>query len=148
MPTKKFVLEITPQTHVRTTQGDRILFRIPRTKLRKTSLSRLLRIEKYNNYKIAVSALAKQKKFVMPSLGASIKFYIPVPASWRQWKKDHMHMKPHMQRCDLDNLCKGFFDSLMKEDKHIAHFEAAKFWVNAPEGRIEIVLSDKEDVLV
>ena len=56
----KYILQITPQTNVRATQGDRIFFRIPREKLRKAGLSRLMRLEKYNEYKIDLSAKAEE----------------------------------------------------------------------------------------
>ena len=59
---KKVILNITPQTHVRATQGDSIFFRIPREKLRPAGLSRLLRLEKYNKYKVDLCAEAKAKQ--------------------------------------------------------------------------------------
>lgn len=135
---KKVLLQITPQTNVRATQGDRVLFRIPRTKLRKAGLARLMRLEKYNQYKIDLMAEAKRKQFEFPDQGASIKFFIPMPKSWRKFKRDTMHFKLHKSKPDIDNLCKAFFDSLFIEDKTIAHFEAAKFWVDFPIGWIEI----------
>ena len=58
---QKVILNITPQTHVRATQGDSIFFRIPREKLRPSGLSRLLRLEKYNQYKVDLLAEAKSK---------------------------------------------------------------------------------------
>jgi Holliday junction resolvase RusA-like endonuclease len=106
----------------------------------------LLRLERYNEYKISVSALAKQKKFTFPSYGLCIKFFIPVPKTWRKHKKEQMHMTYHQSRPDLDNLLKSIIDSLMSEDKQICHYEAAKYWVNAESGWIE--LSFKEDALV
>ena len=142
---QKFILEITPQTHVRATQGDRIFFRIPRDKLRPAGLKRLLRLERYNDYKLAISALAKQKKLDFPNYGASIKFFIPVPKTWKKYKKEQMHLRFHMGRPDIDNMIKGVFDSLFSEDKHIAHFEAAKFWVNQDEGWIEITTGNFQD---
>ncbi len=142
------ILEITPQTHIRSTVGDRIFFRIPREKLKPHGLRRLTRLERYNDYKVAVLALTLQKKFTFPSIGASIKFYLPVPASWNKWKKEQHHLQYHTSRSDLDNLCKALFDSLMSEDKHIAHFEAAKYWVNADRGWIEITDNFKEGTLV
>ena len=142
------ILDITPQTHIRSTVGDRIFFRIPREKLRPTGLRRLTRLERYNDYKIAISALAKAKKFTFPSIGASIKFYIPVPASWNKWKKEQHHLQYHTSRSDLDNLIKALLDSLMSEDKHIAQYSAAKYWINAPKGHIEIIDNFKEGTLV
>jgi Holliday junction resolvase RusA-like endonuclease len=145
---KKYILEITPQTHIRSTQGDRIYFRIPREKLRPPGLRRLLRLERYNKYKIDVSALAKAQKLDFPHIGASIKFYLPVPKTWKKWKKEQHHLQYHTSRCDLDNMVKALFDSLMSEDKHIAHFEAAKYWTNSESGWIEITDNFKVGTLI
>jgi Holliday junction resolvase RusA-like endonuclease len=148
VPPKKIILEITPQTHVRATQGDRIFFRIPREKLRPSGLKRLLRLERYNEYKLSLSAIAKQKKFVFPNYGASIKFFIPVPKSWKKYQKEQMHMRFNMNRPDLDNLIKALKDSLLSEDKEIAHYEASKYWVNQEQGWIEITTGNfKGDAL-
>jgi Holliday junction resolvase RusA-like endonuclease len=130
---------------VRATQNDRTFFRIPRQQLYPSGLKRLLRLERYNDYKISLAALAKQKRFILPNYGSSIKFFMPVPVTWKKWKKEQMHMKFHMSRPDLDNLLKAMLDSLMSEDKQIAHYEAAKYWVNASEGWIEV--SIKDDIL-
>jgi Holliday junction resolvase RusA-like endonuclease len=138
----KFVLQITPQTNVRATQGDRVFFRIPREKLFKPGLKRLLRLERYNQYKIDLLAEAKRVRLSFPDQGAFVKFFIPMPKSWRKFKRDTMHFKLHKSRPDIDNLCKGLFDGLFTEDKSIAHFEAAKFWVDFPVGWIEIVVSE------
>jgi hypothetical protein len=62
---KKVTLNITPQSHLRSTRGDSIFFRIPREKLRPAGLQRLNRIERYNNYKISLLAEAKKKSFVL-----------------------------------------------------------------------------------
>ena len=144
MRSKKVILEITPQTHIRTTVGDRILFRIPREKLKQSGLRRLIRIERYNQYKLDISALAKKKKFTFPPIGASVKFFLPVPASWSKTKKHQMNLQWHMVRKDLDNMMKALLDSLMKEDSHIAHFEAAKYWTNTDRGWIEITQTFKD----
>jgi len=136
---KKTVFEITPQTHVRATQGDRIFFRIPREKLRPAGLKRLLRLEKYNNYKISLSAIAKQKRFTPPEQGGHLIFYMPVPKTWKEYKKKEMHMKLHQSRPDWDNCAKSFFDSLMNEDKFIADVRVTKRWVNQEKGYIEFV---------
>lgn len=140
MSPKKVILNITPQTNVRATQSDRVFFRIPRAQLRPDGLKRLLRLERYNEYKVSVLALAKQKGFFIPAQGASFRFYIPVPPSWRPSKKRLMHGKLHQARPDLDNLIKAVFDAMLVEDKHIAHIEAAKFWVDSENGWIEIVM--------
>ena len=84
---KKFILNINPQTHVRATQGDSVFFRIPRDKLRPSGLKRLLRLERYNNYKLELGAESKAKGFTMPPIGCSITFYIPTPRTWSKKKK-------------------------------------------------------------
>lgn len=141
---KKVILNITPQTFIRTTQGDRIFFRIPRDKLFPSGLKRLMRIERYNEYKINLSAEAKRMRFTFPVQGASIKFFIPMPKTWRKFKRDTMHMVLHQSKPDIDNLTKALFDSLFEEDKTIAHYEVYKFWVDFPIGWIEISTKEPE----
>lgn len=136
---KKTVFDINPQTHVRATQGDRIFFRIPREKLRPAGLKRLLRLEKYNEYKLELAEIARQKKFSLPEQGLHIIFYFPVPKTWSKYKKENMHMKLHQSKPDVDNCIKSTFDSLMKEDKHIADIRATKRWVNQEKGWIEFI---------
>ena len=141
--TKTIILNITPQTHVRTTQGDRIFFRIPRENLRPSGLKRLLRIERYNKYKIDLLAEAKRHGFVMPYQGLSIKFMIPVPKSWSKKKKRQHHMMLHCNKPDLSNILKAVEDSLCQEDKYIAHYgEIAKYWVDFEVGWIELTIQE------
>jgi Holliday junction resolvase RusA-like endonuclease len=144
---RKVILNITPQTHVRATQGDSIFFRIPREKLRPPGLKRLMRLERYNKYKLDLDSEAKRKSFIMPPIGASITFVIPVPRSWSKKKKKLYHGTFHQSKPDIDNLQKAFLDSLMKEDKQIAHLEVQKRWVDFEVGWIEITLKDYEQVL-
>jgi Holliday junction resolvase RusA-like endonuclease len=146
---KKVILNITPMTHVRATQGDSIFFRIPRDKLRPAGLKRLIRLEKYNQYKVDLLAEAKRKNFTMPPQGASIIFFIPVPSSWSKKKKKQYHGKFHQSKPDLDNLLKSFGDSLISEDKYIAHYgELSKRWVDFDSGWIEITILDPTEVLI
>ena len=146
---KKIILNITPATCVRSTQGDRIYFRIPREKLRPAGLKRLLRLERYNNYKIDLLAEAKSKGFVMPPQGASIIFFIPVPQSWSKKKKKLHHGMLHQSKPDLDNLLKAFGDALISEDKYICHYgELSKRWVDFETGWIEVTIQEPTDVLI
>jgi Holliday junction resolvase RusA-like endonuclease len=123
---------------VRTTQGDRIFFKIPRDRLRPAGLKRLLRIERYNQYKIDLAAEAKRQKFTMQPQGMSIHFFIPVPRSWSKKKKAAAHMQYHTSTPDLDNLMKAMGDSMLREDRHLAHYELSKWWVNNEIGWIEV----------
>ncbi len=131
-------INITPQTHVRTTQGDRIYFRIPREKLRAAGLKRLERIERYNQYKIDLLSLCKAKGFTLPCQGLCIAYYIPVPKSWSGKKKKLYHGTLHQSTPDIDNLVKATFDSLVREDKYVGHLGSlCKRWVNFERGWIE-----------
>jgi Holliday junction resolvase RusA-like endonuclease len=137
---RKVILNITPQTHVRATQGDRVFFRIPRDKLFPSGLKRLKRLEKYNEYKISLLALAKAQRFLPTEQGHHITFYIPVSKSWTKAKKAKYHLQLHQEQPDIDNLTKSFFDSLLPEDKHIADVRITKKWVNQEKGWIEILI--------
>ena len=136
------IFEITPQTHVRATQGDRIFFKIPRDKLRPEGLKRLMRLERYNKYKIDLCAIAKSKRFTPPEQGGHLIFHIPIPKSWKKYKKESMHNKLHQSTPDWDNLAKAFFDSLLSEDKQIADVRVTKKWVNQENGWIEFIKKD------
>lgn len=146
---KRVILNITPQTHVRATQGDSVFFRIPRENLRPPGLKRLLRLERYNQYKLDLLAEAKEQQFIMPPQGASICFFIPCPQSWSKKKKKQYHGQLNQSKPDLDNLLKAFTDSLMAEDKYIAHYgELSKRWVDFDRGWIEIRIQEPSDQLI
>ena len=139
----KLILNITALTWVRVTQNDRIFFRIPRTKLYPSGLKRLLRIEKYNNYKIDLLALAKEKRFELPAQGLGVTFFLPCPKSWSKKKKKRYHNTLHQSRPDLKNLLTGFEDALFSEDKYVAHYSLlCKKWVDYPTGWIELTFSE------
>jgi Holliday junction resolvase RusA-like endonuclease len=142
VPKQIIRFNITPQTNIRTVQADKWFFRIPREKLHKPGLQRLVRIERYNDYKLSLKALAKQNCFTFPNQGVWVRFYIPCPPSWSEKKKKLYHGKLHMSRCDLDNYLKALFDGLFSEDKSIGHYQASKQWVNFPTGWIEFEIGD------
>ncbi len=129
--------------HLRTTQNDSIFFKIPRSKLRPEGLKRLLRIERYNNYKIELLAEAKRNQFTLPAAGLSVTFYFPMPKTWSKKKRKQYHGTFMQSRPDLDNILKGFFDSLVSEDKHIANINATKRWADFPTGWIECSLTEQ-----
>ena len=133
-----YYINITPQTNVRATQSDRIFFRIPRDKLYKAGLARLTRLEKYNQYKINLCALCRSANFKLPSQGLCVRFFIPMPRTWKKWQREIMNGKLHRNKPDIDNLLKAVFDSLMAEDKFIGHLgEVAKIWTDNEKGWIE-----------
>jgi Holliday junction resolvase RusA-like endonuclease len=138
-----YIIHITPQTHVRATQGDKIYFRIPREKLKPAGLARLERLERYNKYKIDLMALCKVKRFILPSQGLHIRFFIPMPKTWKKWQREIMNGKLHRNKPDIDNLLKAVFDSLLSEDKFIGHIgEVSKHWTDKERGWIEFTIKE------
>jgi len=141
--TNKIIINITPETWVRVTANDRIFFRIPRDKLYPSGLKRLLRIEKYNNYKVNLLAATKEKRLDIPSQGLGVTFFIPCPKTWSKKKKKRYHNTLHQSRPDLKNLLQAWEDALFSEDKYIAHYSyLCKKWVDYPTGWIEVTFSD------
>jgi Holliday junction resolvase RusA-like endonuclease len=130
-------------SHTRATKGDSIFFRIPREKLRPDGLRRLQRLERYNAYKVALLAEAKQKGFTIPPAGLHVTFLIPIPKTWSKKKKKLHHGLLMQSRPDIDNLIKSFCDSLTAEDKFIANITATKRWVDFPTGWIECSFVDE-----
>jgi len=68
----------------------------------------------------------------IPVNGALIEFYIPMPKSWSLKKKEKMAYTPHRQTPDIDNLLKGIFDAVLKEDSHIWSIYSIKIWSFEP----------------
>lgn len=128
---------------MRATQGDSIFFKIPEERLQPSGLKRKKRLERYNQYKVDLDTLCKIKGFDLPIQGTSIKFYVPMPKSWRSWQRAVMNGTLCLNRPDLDNFLKAVLDSLKKEDNSIAQFnEVAKFWVDDSSGWIDFEVSE------
>lgn len=100
---------------------------------------------RYNDYKDALLEEAITKKFLLPDHGAKVSFLIPVPKSWTKKKKRAMHFQMHTPRPDIDNLLKALQDTLRRADSTIGHYTGlGKYWINAPQGYIEIVISSQQ----
>lgn len=152
MSADRIILPITPQTQIRSTQGDKILFRIPIdcrklkgkkpcAAFRKTGecnhilsaggRKRKKRLERYNQYKVDVLELTNKAGFKMPTCGWSVYFYFPIPSSWTLAKRKQFHGQMKHSRPDIDNPLKGIFDSLSITDEVIAQLSGlGKFWVD------------------
>lgn len=152
MTLNKFVFKITPQTKVDVTQHTFKLFVIPeicqkgrghkgcvqykRTGLCPHTLSaqgRYMkkRLEKYNDYKSTLLAMAKKMGFDLPGYGFSMYFFIPIPRRWSKKDRKAMHGQMHFRKPDLDNMEKAVYDSLTFKDEQIAQLSGhGKFWVD------------------
>lgn len=172
---KETVLNLWPQTHVRSTKGDRWLFAVSDEYLQEfdakkalTSLKgqkggnmrRKRQLERYNSYKEEIRFLAKKQGFVMPHGYFSIWFYIPFPKSWERYKKKCAEMagKPHQSTPDWDNLTKALFDALMprksrtsgetgNDDRKVHCGAVFKVWCYPDNACIRVVEYDKDEFL-
>lgn len=145
-------LEIHPQTHVRTTENDAIVFRIKETELRMSGLKRKLRIEGYNLYKKQLMLTAAECSFdfmqkyreIPEGMYLHVLFYVPVPKSWRKHKKIAMHLKKKESSPDWDNYSKALCDGLLPGgDAAIADIRVTKLWFYNPAQHLPALLKKK-----
>ena len=98
------------------------------------------RHQKYYDWCNAIRILAKQQEkegWYINWETVTITFFVEMPKSWSQKKKNKMNMTPHRQKPDLDNFTKSVQDALLKEDSHVWHyFNLKKMW--AEKGEISI----------
>lgn len=78
----------------------------------------------------------KRSTIEIPAGGAKITFFVPMPKSWSERKKNAMFLKPCQSAFDLDNCCKALFDAVFDDDKHIYNVTLTKLWHRV--GMIEI----------
>lgn len=139
--TKTVRLFITPQTHVRSTRGDALCFRIPEKALIEKYPSlykRKMQLEKYNKYKDALKLEALRVSFEIPLSNIWIKFYMPMPKGWSTKKRKAMNFEAKKSMPDLSNLTKAFEDGLLKQDNAIWDYRVSKYWYDGEKGYIEI----------
>lgn len=82
---------------------------------------------KFWAFKDMIKLAAKEQDFRLGDQFEA-KFFIKMPESWGKKKKSDFCGRPHQQRPDLDNLCKGLMDSLLKEDSGVWSTWCAKYW--------------------
>lgn len=100
---------------------------------RKDKWSKRPETTKYWAFKDALVLQCKKNKVQLNDILIA-DFHIPMPKSWSKKKKTLMNHKPHQQKPDVDNICKGVMDALLKEDSHIYKIDCEKYW--AEEGSI------------
>lgn len=170
IPKKVTVLKIEPQTHVRSTKGDRWLFAVSDEYLadfdnkralegkRGRNVNRKRQLEKYNAYKEEIRWIAAKQGFKMPAGHFAIWFNVAFPGSWRPKKKVEMLYKPHQSTPDCDNMIKAFLDGICPrknkskgekgtDDRHVHCYAAFKVWVPKEESCIKIVEYDQSDFM-
>ncbi|MBL5767998.1 RusA family crossover junction endodeoxyribonuclease [Heyndrickxia sporothermodurans] len=131
----KLFIPIVPMGAVRTTQKQKFVDE---------------RAKRYFTYKQHIALLAKQH-IKMPSANpilADITFYMPIPNSWSQKKKERYNGAIHKSKPDIDNLIKGLFDSLnkiaWKDDNQVYEVHSKKIYSFNPGIGVEIWESEEE----
>jgi len=81
----------------------------------------------YYAYKQKLRLDANTKKYRLSDT-LCIDFFIPMPKSWSDKKRQQMIDKPHQDKPDIDNLVKGFMDALSDADQNIWLVSAQKHW--------------------
>ena len=132
------ILNIRPQTHIRSTQQDSVLFRIPEDKLSPQGLKRKKRLDRYNNYKRDLFDVALDAGFTIPDDYFHVIFFLPMPKTYRKKQRLELNMRAHKIMPDVDNLAKAMFDSLKKRDQTIHDVRIQKIWIEHPTGFIQI----------
>lgn len=72
--------------------------------------------------------------------GAKITFFLPMPSSWSEKKKELFDGQPHRQKPDIDNILKSLLDSVFESDSHISRLSIEKKWSYV--GKIEVEIGD------
>lgn len=117
-----FNLPVNPVSKPRMTQSDKWKYR------KSTS--------KYWAYKHELIYTCELLNY-QPSTEIKIIFYIAMPNSWSNKKKQDYAGRPHQNKPDIDNLVKAFLDALLPEDKIVWHIEAYKFWATVGSIKVE-----------
>jgi hypothetical protein len=117
----------------------------------KTTRNRKKRIIRYNDYRKKIRELCDAEGFELLPYGWAAYFYYPCPARWRPAKRKRMHGQHKHTKPDVDNLIGAILDSLGKKrgevsnrlkDEKVAQINGqGKFWIDAEEGYIEILLN-------
>lgn len=90
---------------------------------------------RYRLFRDTLRLQARNLGFALPDSFVAT-FYLPMPPSWSEKKKQLMDGKPHQQKPDASNLLKALEDALRTDDERIWDPHPRKFW--ARKGRIVI----------
>lgn len=84
-------------------------------------------VTRYFDYKDIMRSQANLMKFELGEFLDAV-FFIPMPYSWSEKKKERMNGMPCKVRPDGDNYIKGILDTFKKEDGDVWYFKAEKRW--------------------
>lgn len=92
----------------------------------------------YLDYKRDLRKLFYEQLSEYPTNNVWLKFYVPMPKSWSKKKRKELCFMPHEQTADASNLHKAFEDACCDQDKANWDYRVTKFWVDMPNGFIEV----------
>ncbi|MDP9364397.1 MAG: RusA family crossover junction endodeoxyribonuclease [Chloroflexota bacterium] len=124
-PAARLVLDVAPVAKPRMTQRDRWAERPA--------------VLRYRAYCDELRAKAGEAGYGVGGV-LRVRFALPMPASWSRAKRTRHDGAPHRGKPDVDNLCKGLMDCLLKDDAGVWRLEAEKVW--AERGAIAVWQGD------
>lgn len=96
----------------------------------------------YFNYKRRVKELFIEAGLsVFPTNSVWFKFFVPMPKSWTNKKKNQLCFEPNLSRPDSSNYHKAVEDSCCVDDKINWDYRVSKFWYSG-NGHIEITIGE------
>jgi len=116
------LLDIVPMGAVRMTKSDTWKLNPNHVDERKRQRPAVTR---YFDFKNKVSHSCNQFNFQIEGC-LEIVFFLPMPESWSEKKKQKFNGFPHKKRPDVDNMLKGFMDALRAEDADIWNVKTEK----------------------
>lgn len=121
-----YLLDVIPFGAVRMTKRDRIFLNPnhPDPKKRQRQA-----VADYFEFKTQLMYCAYETQYKLDEVPELV-FFIPMPQSWSDKKKVKMNGTKHEVKPDIDNLVKGFFDALTKNDGNIWKINAKKYWAH------------------
>lgn len=84
-------------------------------------------VEQYFNFKNTLRVQAIQMGFFLGKYLEAV-YFIPMPDSWSNKKKEKMNGMPHESKPDTDNITKAVKDALKKNDSDVWWEKAEKRW--------------------
>lgn len=88
-------------------------------------------MEKREKYRLDLFRMAKETGFELPNWGWALYFYIPMPVSWSQKKRNLLKGQPNWQKPDIKNYLSILEDAISKTDEKNTQMSGiGKFWVD------------------
>lgn len=86
-------------------------------------------VDRYFAMKDEMLRQVKKQKFELGN-DVNIVFYLPMPESWSERKKNIHNDKYHKTKPDIDNLIKSVFDCMKKNDQTVYGVSSIKLYSN------------------